>query len=161
MRDAQGVKDTLEGVVLAMPTKLQISPRGETEVLWQLPNEPLISVQGKKSIVMSSIDGQDGTFKELYSVDDWRVVIQGICINDDSLSEEYPQEQLRKIKRIINVKSSLKVVNDMLTIFGINRLALVDYDFPSLPGVPSAQPYTLTFVSDNEFELELKNRGIQ
>ena len=106
VRDFEGVKDTLEGVVLAMPTKLQISPRGDAEEMWQLPNEPLISVQGKKSIVMSSIDGQDGTFKELYSVDDWRVVIQGICINDDNLSEEYPQEQIRKIKRIINVKSS-------------------------------------------------------
>lgn len=142
-----------------MPTKLQISAPGEAEELYQLPNEPLIAISGSKTIVKTGIDGIKGTFKEGFSIDDYSITIRGIAINEDRESEEYPQEIVRKIRRIAELQGSLKVVNDLLSMFGITRLVIETCEFPDFPGAPSVQPYILNCLSDQEFDLELKQRG--
>lgn len=154
------IQTTSTGIVYYMPTKLQISLPGAPEELHQLPNEPLISISGQKNVVKTAIDGVKGTFKEGFSIDDYTITIRGLAIQPDLQSEEYPELLVRKIRKICEIQGSLKVVNDLLQMFGINRLVIESYDFPDFPGAPSVQPYVLQCVSDQEFELELKQRSL-
>lgn len=159
VRKYERSKDTANGVVFYMPTQLQISLPGAAEELYQLPNEPLISLSGQKTIIKTAIDGNKGSFKEGFALEDYTITIRGLAINNERENEDYPEEIVRKLRRICEIQGSLKVVNELLSMFGITRLVIESFDFPDLPGAPSVQPYIFQCVSDQEFELELKQRG--
>lgn len=160
VRRLTGQEQPEQGVVYYMPTQLQISLPDEPEELWQLPNEPLISISGQKTVIKTAIDGYKGSFKEGFSIDDFAITIRGLAINDSRDNEDYPEELVRKLRRICEIQGSVKVVNDLLAMFGVTRLVIESYDFPDFPGAPSVQPYVFQCVSDQEFELELRQRGV-
>lgn len=153
---------SLMGTPLYFPVQMQISKPGEELRYWKLPNEPLISISGGKNIIKTQIDGQDGTFKELFSKADYQITIRGICIQDDGTSDDdsYPEEQVLKIRQILEIKKGVKVVCEFLRLFGIDMLAIESYRFPDLVGSPNMQPYEIVCSSDKEFDLELKTQGI-
>lgn len=138
--------------VLGVPIALPCDLDGE-----RLPNEPLIDITGEKLIVKTQIDGQDGTFKELYSTGDWQVTIRGICVDEEN-PDEYPEDQVRAIRNIIEVKQHIKVVNRLTALFNIEYLAIEQYSFPAVPGELGMQGYELRCVSDKEFPLRLRIR---
>jgi hypothetical protein len=121
-----------------------------------LPNEPLIEISGSKTIIKTAIDGQNGTFKELYSLNDYSVVIRGLAINDEA-PDEYPEEIVRKLKSLCEAPRSLEVVNLLCSFFDINRLSVESFSFPPLEGQIGVQPFEITCSSDREFDIELKS----
>lgn len=121
----------------------------------RLPNEPLIRISGSKKVVETDFDGQDGTFKEIFSVNDWQIDISGIATNDDK--DALPEEFLRKLRDMIDKRGAVKITNDLCLLFGITDLVIYDYDFPAIPGQISAQPYSLMCKSDRAFELEVRD----
>jgi hypothetical protein len=122
---------------------------------YQLPNTPLIAVTGSKTIVKTAIDGNEGTFKELFALNDYQVSIKGIAVQMDG-SDEFPQEQIRKIREIFEKRKSVEVVNELLALFNINLLSLEALSIPEVEGAQSWQPYEITCSSDKAFDLELK-----
>lgn len=121
---------------------------------FQLPNEPIITIKGNKTIIETPMDGDEGTFKEQFSMSDWQIHIKGLCILDED-SDEYPEEQVRSIRNLIQKKTGLDVVCRLLSIFNIDHIAIYDYDFPAIEGSPGIQPYELQCKSDKYFDLEL------
>ncbi|MEO8589496.1 MAG: DUF6046 domain-containing protein [Flavobacteriales bacterium] len=124
---------------------------------YKLPNEPLISLSARKLIVMTPIDGNDGTFKELYSRGDMEVVIQGICVDEEN-PESYPEDQVRAIRNIIEIAKHVKVANRLTSMWNIEHLAIESYSFPAVPGQIGMQGYELRCLSDREFQLRLRER---
>jgi Domain of unknown function (DUF6046) len=120
-----------------------------------LPNEPLIEIEGSKNIVKTAIDGMDGTFKELYAMNDYRITIRGIAI-DENNPDEYPQTIVRQIRRLCESKKSVEVSNLLCSYFDISYLSIEDFKFPALEGYQGVQPYEITCSSDKLFELEIK-----
>ena len=120
----------------------------------QLPNEPVITIKGSKTIIETPIDGNEGTFKEHYALGDYGITIQGVCVLEEN-SDEYPEAQVRSLRRIIEEKTGLDVVCKLLSYFDIKHLAIKSFDFPSIEGAPGMQPYTLECASDKYFDLEL------
>lgn len=120
----------------------------------RLPNEPLVSVRGGKKIIRTAIDGRQGTFKEEYSLQDYEVTIQGIAV-DEQDPDAYPADQVRAIREVCERPGSVEVVCDLLTLFGITRLAIEPFEFPADVGMGAAQRYFIRAYSDTEFELEL------
>jgi hypothetical protein len=121
---------------------------------FQLPNEPIVTLKKTKTIIETPIDGNEGTFKEHYSGGDWNITIKGLCIMDDD-TDEYPEEQVRALRKIIEKKTGLDVVCRLLSYFNINHLSIYDCDFPAIEGAPGIQPYELQCKSDKYFDLEL------
>jgi hypothetical protein len=146
-KDLRAEQETLMGTVLFMPCRLDG---------WQLPNEPMISISGSNNVIKTSIDGE-GTFKEFYSKGDWEITIKGIAINEED--DNYPEEQVRRLRALIDKRRNIKIVNALATIFGIEKLVIEKYGFPPIEGAPSMQPYEFSCVSDRDFELVLKTRG--
>jgi hypothetical protein len=126
----------------------------------RLPNEPLITITGKKTIVETVVVGSDrkGTVKEFISAGDYNIKIEGICIEPNG--KEYPTEQVESIVKLIEKNETLEVENEILnTFFKVNALVIKDYGFGNMQGKPYSQSYYLTCISDEDFygELKLKN----
>lgn len=122
---------------------------------WRLPNEPLIQITGSKEIAETKFDGQDGTFKELYSLNDYIITIKGFAINDDD-PDSFPEDIVRKLRSVCEVKNSVKIVNKLTNIFRIEWLSIKNFEFVEYEGSAGIQPYQITGSSDREFDLELK-----
>lgn len=146
------------GTPIFMPCKMQISKRNDELEYFTLPNEPLIEISGSKKIVETDFDGNDGSFKELFAMKDYNVVIRGICV-DENNPEEYPDEQVRKLRAIYELRNSLKIVTPLTTMFGIDRVSIMDLRVVPVEGGIGFQPYEIICKSDKEFELEIKKKN--
>lgn len=122
-----------------------------------LPDSTVIRVTGGNKVIETDMNGSDGTFKELWSKNDYMVTLRGFIVsrNDD----DYPKDQVRQMRELADAQESLEVECEATNIFGIERLAIYDYDFPDWPGHPNVQPFELRCKSDRIFELELKTAG--
>lgn len=123
-----------------------------------LPDSTVMRVTGGKRIIETDLNTDKGTFKELWSNNDWLVVLRGFIVQHDG-TENYPKDQVRELRQLIDEQKSLEVESEMCTLFGIDLLAVYDYDFPELIGSPSVQPFELRCKSDYLFDLELKTSG--
>lgn len=122
-----------------------------------LPNEPIVSISGGKVIVKTQIDSNDGTFKESMALDDYRITIRGLCIQEDlDDPDAYPEDQVRLIRQLFEERESVDIVNDILTLLGITTIAIENLQLDGLVGSPGVQPYIINALSDKNFDLELK-----
>jgi hypothetical protein len=123
----------------------------------ELPNEPIIQISGSKTIIKTQIDGQDGTFKELYSLNDYQVTIRGVVTNEEN--DDYPEDIIRKIRTICELKKSVTIINALTSLFDINKIAIESFSFPAVEGQISMQAYEINASSDRDFELKIKTAG--
>lgn len=122
----------------------------------RLPNEPIITITGGKKIIETDFDDQVGTFKEIFSLMDYRVLIEGIAVEDEAQDDIYPEEIVRQIRKLCEKRTHLKVTNDLCTLFNITHLVIYDFDFPRIPGEIGVQGYTLKCKSDKPLSLEVQ-----
>jgi len=144
---------------LLMPLSIQISPKGEPLEYYNLPNEPIVEIRSSKKIVETEIDGQDGVFKELYSLGDYIITIRGVAVNEDYTKEEYPEDIVRKLREIYELKHHLEVSSPILSLFNIKFITLKDFSLIPQPGEISMAPYEFSAVSDKEYALTLKKKS--
>ena len=123
----------------------------------RLPNEPLIDFSRDQLIVMTPIDGNDGTFKEHYSNGDMQITIRGICVDEDK-PDSYPEEQVRAIRNLVEKRTHIRIVNRLAALWNVEHLAIVSHSFPAFPGEIGMQKYELRCVSDKEFQLRVRER---
>jgi hypothetical protein len=123
-----------------------------------LPNEPLIGISCSKNIIKTAIDGMDGTFKELYSMNDYTITIKGIAVDEEN-PDRYPQVAINRIREICEKRKSVEIINPLTTYFNIGLIAIESWDIPEVQGAFGMQPYTITGVSDKEYQLILKKGG--
>lgn len=142
----------LLGTPLFMPTKIKAK---ESDEWYQLPNTPLVEINGKKNIVKTPIDGNDGTFKQLWSLDDYEISIRGIAIDEEN-QDEYPSEIMYNIRALFEERKSIIILNELTTIFGINYMSVETLSIPAVEGAETYQQYIITGCSDKNFDLELK-----
>jgi hypothetical protein len=137
------------GKVFSMPTKVKAK---ESDSWYELPNEPLISIDGSKQLIRTPIDGNNGTFKESFGLNDYVIRIQGIAI-DDTNTDDYPSDQVYAIRNLFEEGKSILILNELCTIFGIDYFSVETIRIPGIEGAQSFQPYELTGYSDRNFEL--------
>ncbi len=122
----------------------------------RLPNEPLITFTTQKKIVQTTITGSaGGTVKELISSGDYKIKIEGVCI--DPLKKEYPQKQVEDIIAICEKPQALSFENELAALFNIYNLVIVSYGFDKMQGKPYSQKYVINAVSDNDFYARIKD----
>jgi hypothetical protein len=120
---------------------------------WKLPNEPLIEISGSKTLIKTQLDNNKGTFKELFAINDYQVIIRGFCVEDNS--DNYPEAQVRRLKNLCEKRSSIIIVNKLTGYFSIDKIVIESYNFPAIEGYQNLQPYELMCWSDKDFSLDL------
>lgn len=116
---------------------------------YEMPNS-LISIRGKKNIVSTPMVGRKGTVKELISMDDYEISIQGVALDTD-----WPDDQLAAIKEIYSVNESVQLKCALTDIFmdEEDMVVIKSIDVPEMRGVEHAQTYSLDLETDRSFEL--------
>ncbi len=120
--------------------------------LYQLPNEPIISVKGGKQITTTNIRRTSGigTVKEERALKDFQITIKGIALNTEETA--YPTEQITRIKEICTAPGVVYIDCELTSLFGIHQLSIVDFDFPrSAEQNIIYQAYVIRAVSDFDF----------
>jgi hypothetical protein len=146
-------KGSMLGAELRMPCKIRI-PGGEW---FQLPNEPIVSLEMSKDIVLTSLNRGKKRFtvKEEINLDDYKITIRGIAYNDQD--DDYPNE-IRLLRRHMEHPGALEINCYMCEIFNISLITVNRFNVPRTEGMPfRMQTYDITALSDDDFEKELLN----
>ena len=143
------------GVPMCLPLWMRL----EGEEWWQLPYEPIITVNGKNVIVKKQVAKGKvrGSIKERWSQDDYQVSISGIFINPDNTG--YPDEDVKALKRLCEA-AKVQVMSPLLEIFSIDQLVIESYDFPFTSG-PNNQAYQIAASSDDIYKLLLREEDLK
>lgn len=141
-----------QGNLYQVPVEL----KWEDESEWQrLPFDPVVSVTGKNVIVRRTPlkahpdRPRRGSVKELWTQDDYEINIAGVFIGEDG---EYPESDLRKLRRYCEGRKTVEIRSPLLTIFNIERLAVESYALPFTKGIEN-QMYTIKGYSDDLFDM--------
>ncbi len=145
----------VKGVPMQCPLKMRL----EGEEWWQLPYEPIISVNGKNVIVKKQVaKGRvRGSIKERWSQDDYQISISGIFMNPSGAG--YPEDYVMKLKKLCEA-AKVQVMSPLFEVFSIDRIVIESYDFPFTSG-PANQAYTINAVSDDIYKLLLKKDDLK
>ncbi|MDR0582262.1 MAG: DUF6046 domain-containing protein [Prevotellaceae bacterium] len=151
--------EELKGILHFDEVKIKLSDEDDSK-WWTLPLDPVISVNGKNTIIRRHVlkvdnnkDGtRRGTVKELWSQDDYEVNIAGVLIGAGDL----PEEELRKLRGYMEARKVLNIQSRLLGLFGITRLAIEDYSLPFTKGMEN-QMYTIKGYSDDMEELLIED----
>lgn len=144
------VRSNALGIPMVMPLEIQLP---ESEEMWLLPWEPIITLKGKNIIVRrnSSKSEKRGSIKEFWTQDDYDINIEGILM--DTFDENrYPREDVEILRSICEARRELRVNSPLLEIFGISHIVIEDYSIPYTKGT-NTQGYSFKAYSDDLFEL--------
>ena len=115
----------------------------------------LITVSQSKKIIVTEIQGRNGTVKEYIGLDDFQVNIVG------RLNEAYgvnPKEDTKILHKILSSGAPLAITNWFLQNLDINFIVVKDFDIPQLEGMYSTQYFTITAISDRVVEAKITNQ---
>lgn len=146
--------------MLGVPHACPLLIRGENEEeWWKLPIEPVITINGKNTIIKRQVlkvagtkGERRGTVKELWTQDDYEVNISGIFISDRET--KLPERDIRKLRAYCEARAVLEVQSELFTLFNIKRIAIEDFSFPFTKGMEN-QMFTIKGSSDNYDEKQL------
>lgn len=123
---------------------LSIGIRGKS--LWELPFDPVISVQGKNVITRRYVakGTSRGTVKELWSEDDLDIDIAGLLIGKDA---DELQEQIYRLREILTAGEMI-VAGELMDWYNVQSVVVESFSFPHTKGL-NAQAYQIKCYSDD------------
>lgn len=140
------------GAPLYMPTGFNVSGS-----IVQLPNEPIVTCSIKKTIVETALAGntRKGTVKEIINTQDWKIKIQGLCI--DMSKQGYPEDEADSIQQLFSLNRSIELIHYVANnIFEIKNVVITSLNWHTMKGKPFSQAYTMDLVSDEDFMLTIE-----
>lgn len=113
----------------------------------------LFRVNMQKNIVVTPIQGSNGTVKQYISDKDYLVSINGIITGTNGV---YPIDGVNNLISICKAPIALQISSWFLQLFDIYNLVIDNFEFPQSEGSQSYQVFTLNCVSDQPIEIKLK-----
>ena len=109
---------------------------------WFFPIDPVISVEGKNTIVRRSVlkqgtqSNRRGTVKELWSMDDYTIDIAGVLKYDNitTFRSDYDRDLL-KLRNYMEDRRVLQVQSELLRSLNITAIAVESYTLPFTKGL--------------------------
>ena len=147
----------------AVMSDLDIDPLKDSGVSYiQIPTV-LFTVNQKKNIITTSVQGRNGTVKEYISDGDFTINVKGVLVGDNG---KYPRvgfpsgtkggvNSVEDLTALFKLNRSVTVNSWYLRQFGITEMVITDYNFPQNEGEYSVQPFEFNAISDTEFIFNL------
>lgn len=119
---------------------------------YEIPNA-VISFTGKKNIVETAMVGRKGSVKELISIDDYEISIQGIASSDD-----FPEAAIAELNELYNINEAVALKCALTDIFleEDDRVVIKSIDISDMKGTETFQVFKIDLVTDCSFELTIK-----
>lgn len=160
LTDDKGVYITPSGVPIWDRigfTEVPFLTDGENPVFW-MPHVVTAEVSDDKNMVLTELIGaKGGTVKELMSDGDKVITFRGLIINWEN-PDEFPEEQVKRLNDLYDLKQSIKVVSKWLNDANdIYQLVFTRRVIKGMEGVANVAQFEFTALSDNDIVLELSN----
>lgn len=112
----------------------------------------LLTVSQAKKIIMTEIQGADGTVKEYIGLDDYHIEVNGIITASNGV---HPVDEIADLKKILDAPVTIDIACDYLRNLGIDSVVVSDYTIGQEPGSYSYQTFSLVLLSDIPVQLRL------
>ena len=122
--------------------------------------ECVITVNQEKNIVTTPMQGRDGTVKEYISDGDYTLSVAA-AVSSYSIDQNfqndhsYPLSQLEDAIALLQIKDTLEVHSDFLTLFGINNVVVKGYAMVQETH-SNRQAFTIQMLSDTAYEIKMQ-----
>ncbi len=155
VKDYLELEISKEGNYYDIKTK-KVEPNSQYGLVTFVDLQPVIQVNSKNNIVMTTVQGRDYTRKEYISGGDLEITINGKITS--KYAEVYPDTEVSKFLKIMQYKGVLNCDNTMLRQFNIKQLIILSYSLPA-PEYRNIQPYVINCVAVEPSEsVEIKIR---
>jgi len=112
----------------------------------------LIQVNQSKKIVITEIQGRDGTVKEYIGMDDFQVQITGRLNGDYGVN---PKDATAELKKILSAGQPLAITNWWVQNLDIVNIVVKDFNFAQVEGEYSTQYFSINAMSDKVVEARI------
>lgn len=117
----------------------------ETDHLVWYDCTAVVSVDSSKNLVITSVQGRDYSRKELVSNGDINISVNGYITSP--FPDIYPFEEVKKLRQILRYKGVIKVNNQILDSWDIDKIIIKDFSFPQEEGGKAIQKYSFNAVA--------------
>jgi hypothetical protein len=126
---------------------------------FRLPIASIVSFKQDKIMGVTRINGGNGTVKEIYGFDDWKVTINGFLIPDGSQPQGFknPLDQEKELLKWNSLASSIIVFGELFSLYGIKNLTITGINVDPIRGKPRIRAFTINALSDSPIELNIKS----
>lgn len=111
---------------------------------------PMITLQQKRIITRTTVQGHSGSIKEYVADDDYEITIDGALFTDDGT---YPEKEVRVLVKLLKTQKELNVNSQLLQMFDIHSAVVSDYKL-SQTLLKDMQLFSMTLLSDKPFEVK-------
>lgn len=113
----------------------------------------LFDVNREKNIVVTDVQGRDGSIKEYIGNRDFQIGMNGVLVSN--LINVAPVDLKAVLIAICNAKTSLEVTSQFLNDLGIFNIVISNYRFAERAGSHSTIDFSLQAISDIPYDLEI------
>lgn len=141
-----------EGRYVLCPVRLRAQTESGT-LETELP-DAVAAVSRERRIVSTALTGRDGTVKEYINEGDWAVnLVVGIqAVRDGVIADEWPGDELRELRKILDTKAAIEVHSEFLAIFDITKIVIKSYQATQMTE-SNYQAVSINAVSDEDYEI--------
>jgi hypothetical protein len=114
----------------------------------------VMSINAQKRIVETPMVNRRGSVKELISVDDYRIQLDGFLHRADGT---FPDTEIEQLVLIFERNESIQLRSALSDYFLIeeDKVVIKSLEFPSMKGIVNVKNFRMSLVSDSIFDLEL------
>lgn len=116
--------------------------------------DAVASVSRERIVVSTALTGMDGTVKEYINEGDWSVkLVVGLQpVRGGEVVDEWPETELRELRRLLELKEALEVRSAFLDVFKITRLVVKSWSVVQSTE-SNYQSVSISAVSDEPYEI--------
>lgn len=131
----------------------EVTLEGEDGSRLTLP-DAVATVSRERRIVSTALTGRNGTVKEYVSEGDWQIGLTvGVqAVRNGVIADEWPSDELRELRKMLEGTEALKVHSEFLDVFGITRIVVKGYSATQMTD-QNYQAVSISAVSDEEIDL--------
>lgn len=104
----------------------------------------LINLSSDKNLILTQVSGRDYSRKELVSNGDLNFSVSGKITS--KIPDIYPSSEVQKLRQILQYKGIIEVNNEFLDQWGVSKIVIKSFSFPSSEGNKAVQEYSFEAV---------------
>lgn len=112
-------------------------------IIWH-DTTAIINVSSDKNVILTRVQGRDYSRKELVSNGDINISVSGHITSQ--YPDVYPTEEVQKFRQLMTYKGLVRVNNEILDQWGIDKIVIKSFSLPSSEGKKSVQDYSFEAV---------------